>query len=107
MQNRIIYSTNSEFKYEDDEKNEYEKILPSQQNLKLHIKRHKAGKSTVVIKNFKGSNEELKSLCKILKKKCSTGGTVKEGNIIIQGNIREKIINILNKNGYNFKVVGN
>jgi len=101
----IIYSTNPDFEYE----YEYEEMqtLPNnQQNLKICIDKHRAGKIAIIIKNFKGSFNDLKALSQILKTKCGVGGTAKNGEIIIQGNIRNKIMEILKKEGYNYKIVG-
>ena len=60
----------------------------------------------VIIKNFIGNNHNLKSLSKILKTKCGVGGSAKNGEIIIQGNVRDKVIDVLKKEGYNYKIVG-
>lgn len=103
--NNIVYSTNPDYKYEDEDEQEY--ILKKQeQKLKIHLNRHKADRFTVSIKNFIGSQEEIKKLSKLLKQKCGVGGSVKNKEIIIQGNIREKIIRILNKEGYQTISVG-
>ena len=101
----IMYSSNPdfEFKYE----NQDIKTLPNnEQHLKVCIDKHRAGKTAVIIKDFVGSTDNLNSLSKILKTKCGVGGTAKNGEIIIQGNIRDKVMNILEKEGYNYKRVG-
>lgn len=101
----IIYSTNPDFEYEHE--NKETKILhASEQNLKVCIDKHRAGKIVVIIKNFVGTIEALKALGKMLKVTCGVGGSVKNGEIIIQGNIREKVIEILEKEGYNYKRLG-
>ena len=109
MKNRkkrnIIYSTNPDFKYE-YEYNEVNTPLPQDQNLKVCIDKHRAGKIAVIIKGFKGRTQDLKALGKILKTKCGVGGTVKNNEIIIQGDIRDKIMNLLEIEGYNYKRVG-
>ena len=70
------------------------------------IERHRAGKVVVIIKGFVGNNKDLKNLSKMLKTKCGVGGTAKNGEIIIQGDIREKVVDILDKEGYNYKITG-
>ena len=103
--NEIIYSTNSDFEFEHDTI-KHEKIDVEEQNLKVHIEKRKSGKISVIVKNFIGENQDLKMLGKILKIKCGVGGSVKNGEIIIQGNIRDKVIKILDQIGYNSTKVG-
>ena len=102
----IVYSTDSnfEYKYREEEMN----TLPSkQQHLEIWIdKKHRAGKTCVLIKGFIGKKEDIKSLAKILKSKCGVGGSVKEGEILIQGHVRDKVIQILQKLRYNTKKIG-
>jgi len=101
----VIYSTNAnfEFQYED---NEIESLANNQQNLKVCIDKHRAGKIAVIIRDFVGNTDDLKSLSKIIKCKCGVGGSVKNGEIIIQGNVRDKVIEIIKEEGYNYKRVG-
>ncbi|MEC7863610.1 MAG: translation initiation factor [Bacteroidota bacterium] len=101
----VMYSTNPNFKfeYENDQK---KTLQPQEQNLKVCIDKHRAGKIAVIIKDFIGSTDNLNSLSKILKVKCGVGGTAKNGEIIIQGNVRDKVIGILEEEGYNYKRVG-
>jgi len=101
----VIYSTNSNYEYIESN-NEEITLSPSLQELKVHIDKHRAGKVAVIIKNFIGTNEDLKTLGKILKTKCGVGGTCKKGEIIIQGDVRDKIMSILNDQGYKYKRVG-
>ena len=101
----IIYSTNPDFKYE-FEANEVNTPLPKDQNLKVCIDKHRAGKVAIIIKGFKGRDNDLKALGKMLKTKCGVGGTVKNNEIIIQGDIRDKIMNMLEEKGYTYKRVG-
>jgi len=98
-----FYSTNPDFEYDDDLE---ETISKDKQNLEVWIDKHRAGKTAVIIKGFIGNNNDLKSLSKMLKTKCGVGGSAKKGEIIIQGDVRDKIMNILKKEGYNFKRVG-
>ncbi len=101
----VLYSTNPDFEYEYED-NETETLPNNQQDLKVCIDKRRAGKIAVIIKNFVGKNDDLKNLGKMLKAKCGVGGSAKNGEIIIQGNIREKVMGILKKEGYNFKRVG-
>ena len=101
----IVYSTNSDFEYEYDEEQEIESIEKSKQKLKVYIdtKAKKKGKQATLISGFIGSEDELKDLSKLLKTKCAVGGSVKDGDILIQGDFRDKIVQILNKEGYSAK----
>ena len=101
----IMYSTNPDFKYE-YENQEMETLPASKQNLKVCIYKHRAGKVAVIIKDFIGTTDDLKTLGKLLKTKCGVGGSAKNGEIIIQGNVREKVMEILQKEGYHYKRVG-
>ena len=101
----VMYSTNPNFEYEYED-NKMETIPNNQQNLKVCIDKHRAGKVVVIIRDFIGTTDELKSLGKILKTKCGVGGSAKNGEIIIQGNVREKVMEILSREGYNYKKVG-
>ena len=101
----ILYSTNPDFQYEYEESAQ-ETLPPAEQNLKVCIDKHRRGKIAVIIKDFEGGNDDLKVLGKLLKQKCGVGGSVKSGEIIIQGNVREKVMGILEKEGYKYKRVG-
>ena len=101
----VMYSTNADFEYE-YENDKMNTLANNQQNLKVCIDKHRAGKIAVIIKDFVGTNNDLKILGKILKTKCGVGGSAKNGEIIIQGDLREKVMDILNKEGYNYKRVG-
>ena len=101
----VMYSTNPNIEYE-YEKDEMETLPNNEQHLIVCIDKHRAGKIAVIIKDFVGLTEDLKTLGKLLKTKCGVGGSVKNGEIIIQGNIRGKVMDILEKEGYNYKRVG-
>jgi translation initiation factor 1 len=103
----MVYSTGAAPAWADTNRNE-KKRSPGEQNLEAHLeKKGRGGKVAVLVKGFKGSEDELKSLAKELKNHCATGGSVKEGEIIIQGNLREKITQYLNDKGFQVKrVVG-
>lgn len=97
----IVYSTNPDFQYLTDEKEEKERLPKQSQKLRVSIeKHHRGGKTVTLVKNFIGCDDDLKELGRILKTKCGVGGSVKEGEIIIQGDFKEKIVEILRKEGY-------
>ena len=101
----IVYSTNPNFEYQ-NENERLETLPPNEQMLKICIDKHRAGKFAVIIKEFVGTTNDLKALGKLLKIKCGVGGSVKNGEIIIQGNVRNKVMEILGREGYNYKRVG-
>ena len=101
----VMYSTNPDFEYEYAD-NKMETIANNQQNLKVCIDKHRAGNVVVIIKDFIGTTDDLKCLGKMLKTKCGVGGSAKNGEIIIQGRVRDKVMEILEKEGYNYKRVG-
>jgi translation initiation factor 1 len=97
----VVYSTNPNFEYEAQENSEQETLLNQQQKLYISIdKKQRAGKEVTLIEGFVGTEHDLKDLGKTLKSKCGVGGTVKDMEIIIQGNFRDKIIELLKKDGY-------
>lgn len=97
----IVYSTNPEFEYTTDEKEENETLPKQQQRLRTSIeKNHRGGKTVTIVRNFIGTATDMKELGKLLKTRCGVGGSVKDGEIIIQGDFKEKIIELLKKEGY-------
>jgi translation initiation factor 1 len=103
----IVYSTNPNYEYEFDEDEVMETLPPQKQTLKVMIdKKQRKGKAVTLIAGFVGSNDDLKDLGKFLKSKCGVGGSVKDREILIQGDHRDKIIEILNKENYKTKRVG-
>ena len=101
----FVFSTNDNFEFENQENQET--LTPNQQFLEaLFSNKGRGGKTVTVITGFVGSEDDLKSLGKMLKTKCGVGGSVKDNEIIIQGNYRDKIMEILKKEGYNVKRVG-
>ena len=97
----IVYSTNPDFEYFTDEKEENETLPKQQQKLRVSIeKNHRGGKTVTLIKNFIGTDEDIKELGRLLKTKCGVGGSVKDGEILVQGEFKEKIIELLKKEGY-------
>lgn len=97
----IVYSTNPDFQYFTDEKEDFETLPKQQQKLRVSIeKNHRGGKTVTIIKNFVGESEDLKELGRLLKTKRGVGGSVKDGEILIQGDFKDKIIELLKKEGY-------
>jgi translation initiation factor 1 len=97
----LVYSTDPGFKLPADEMEEQETLAPSQQKLTIRLDtRHRAGKAVTLIEGFVGSPGDLEELGKKLKTSCGTGGSVKDGGIIIQGDNRDKVVQWLQKNGY-------
>ena len=106
-QGGFVFSTNEDENFEEFLPEESETLSPDQQYLEAHFSnKGRAGKTVTVIKGFQGTEADLKSLAKLLKTKCSVGGSVKNQEIIIQGNYRDKIIQILTKEGYHVKRIG-
>lgn len=103
----FVFSTNQKEDFSKFEDNEETVLENHQQYLEAHFSnKGRGGKTVTVIKGFQGSETKLKQLGKFLKQKCGVGGSVKDGEIIIQGNYRDKIIEILKKENYNVKRVG-
>ena len=97
----LVYSTDPNFKLPEENTEEQETIEPPQQKLKIRLDtKHRAGKAVTLVEGFIGSINDLEELGKKLKSFCGTGGSVKDGEIIIQGDNREKILQWLQKNGY-------
>lgn len=95
-----VYSTDPNFSLE-PENREPETLSPAQQKLRIVLEtRHRAGKAVTVIEDFIGNQEQLEQLGRQLKNLCGTGGSVKDGLILIQGDHRDKILQWLLKNGY-------
>lgn len=97
----IVYSTNPDFAYENGEENEPETLPKNQQKLRVSIeKKGRGGKTVTVIKGFIGTEDDLKDLGKLLKTKCGVGGAAKDGELLIQGEFRQRIIDLLKAEGY-------
>lgn len=103
----VVYSTNPDFNYNDEEELEEETLPNNQQLLYVSIdKKQRKGKDVTLIEGFVGTDDDLKELGKKLKSACGVGGTVKDGEILIQGNHRDKVIEILNKQDFKTKRKG-
>jgi translation initiation factor 1 len=95
-----VYSTNPDFTFRQEEKN-IETLLPAKQVLKIRLDtKHRAGKAVTLVVGFAGKEDELEELGKKLKNYCGTGGSVKDGEIVVQGDQRDKVLQWLLKNGY-------
>lgn len=97
----IVYSTNPDFSYDYDGQEESETLEPSKQLLYVSLDRkQRGGKEVTLVEGFVGTEDDLKELGKMLKSKCGVGGTAKDGEIIVQGSFRDKVIELLEKEGY-------
>ena len=103
----VVYSTNPSYGFSYDDEEDEEVLEPYMQSLKVMIDRkQRKGKSVTLVAGFKGSSDARKELGKLLKSKCGVGGSVKDGEIIIQGEVRDKVMAILKGEGYQVKRVG-
>jgi translation initiation factor 1 len=103
----IMYSTDPSFQYASEEQPSLEQINNNQQDLRVTLDRkNRGGKAVTLITGFKGTAEELEKLGKTLKTKCGVGGAAKDGEILIQGDFRDKILEILLKEGFKAKKSG-
>ena len=97
----VVYSTNPDYEYSDDSQEEADTLPKNQQKLRLNMERAgRGGKTVTFVKGFVGSDKDINALCKLLKQKCGVGGSVKDGEIIIQGDHRQRLVEILKKEGY-------
>jgi translation initiation factor 1 len=103
----VVYSTNPDFKGEDNVSYRQTTLAPEQQDLRVMLdKKQRGGKSVTLVTGFVGKEDDLSALGKMLKQKCGVGGTVKEGEILIQGDHREKVLQLLISAGYKAKKAG-
>lgn len=102
----IVYSTNPDFHYNYDESPQENTLPPVNQDLRIHLQRLKGNKMLSIVRGFVGTEEDLKALGKMLKSACGVGGSVKDGDILVQGDQRDKLLAILEKEGYKVKKSG-
>jgi translation initiation factor 1 len=103
----VVYSTNPDFRYEYDAAEVKETLPPQQQDLRVMLdSKNRKGKQVTLITGFRGNDEDMLKLTKELKTSCGSGGTVKNGEIIIQGDFREKVLKYLLDKGYKVKKSG-
>ena len=97
----IVYSTNPDFGYETEDSPEEDTLDKKQQKLRVAMeKKGRGGKTVTLIRGFVGTESDLKDLGKLIKTKCGVGGSVKEGEIIIQGDFKQRVIDLLKAEGY-------
>ena len=100
----VVYSTNPDFKYEEEVSEEIQTLEPSKQNLRVTIDRKgRAGKQVTLVTGFVGSSDDLAELGRTLKTRCGVGGTAKDGEIAIQGDFRDRVTELLIGMGYRAK----
>ncbi len=103
----VVYSTNPDFGYTHKEVDESSTLAPSQQDLRVMLdKSGRAGKQVTLVTGFIGKNADLEELTRLLKTRCGVGGSTKDGEILIQGDVRDKVVQLLRQQGYKAKRVG-
>ena len=106
MKDKIVFSTDPEFLSHDKSREENKLLKPEKQNLRIWIDKRPGNKIVSIIQGFVGTDSDLKDISKLIKKRCGVGGSVKDGEIIIQTKDRQKLLQILNDLGYFAKLSG-
>lgn len=97
----VVYSTNPDYEYEDEQVEEAATLPKNQQKLRISMERAgRGGKTVTLVRGFVGTDTDLNALCKLLKQKCGVGGSAKAGEIIIQGDHRQRLVELLKTEGY-------
>ena len=100
----VVYSTNPDFKYETLQEQDADTLPPERQRLTVRIdRRRRAGKQVTLVEGFTGRSEDLAALARTLKTRCGVGGSASDGEILIQGDLRDKVVALLTSLGYNAK----
>ena len=103
----IMFSTDPEFVYDDNDTSEQAALPNAQQDLRVMLdKKNRGGKTVTLVTGFTGPHDDLEKLTKTLKTKCGVGGSAKDGEIILQGDFKEKVFLFLQKEGYKIKKSG-
>ncbi|AZQ62812.1 translation initiation factor [Flammeovirga pectinis] len=103
----VMFSTDPDFNYDSDKEDEEDTLPTNKQDLRVMLdKKNRRGKSATLVTGFVGSDDDLKDLAKTLKSKCGVGGSAKDGEIIIQGDFRDKVMELLKAAGYKAKKAG-
>ncbi|WP_273165269.1 translation initiation factor [Bacteroides fluxus] len=97
----VVYSTNPDYNYEMEDDEEQTTLPAAQQRLRVQLDRkNRGGKVVTLITGFVGTDSDMKELGKLLKSKCGVGGSAKDGEIIVQGDFKQKVLELLKKEGY-------
>lgn len=103
----VVYSTNPDFSYEHEDEGSFETLPPNEQDLRVMLDRKmRNGKAVTLVTGFVGNEDNLKELAHHLKSACGVGGTAKDGEILVQGDHRKKVLEVLTNKGYNAKQSG-
>lgn len=97
----MVYSTNPDFQYQTEELPQTDTLPPARQKLRVQLDRkNRGGKTVTLVTGFVGSDDDLKELGRLLKSKCGVGGAAKDGEVMVQGDFKQKVIDLLLKEGY-------